>query len=145
MFREFLSAHPIDYVFVCIDQLADCDSPRQDAVYCALAETGVPFIDSGVSITVEGDAIRGAVTTSAYEAGSAEWNAIPNAKVTGNLPGYRNVQLPEVNSLAATLAVMEWRRRTGQYVSEPKSFLHKFLLEKPKIVFPPANEEGQSP
>ena len=134
-FGEFLSAHPIDYAFVCIDQLTEGDSPRQDVVYCALSAAAVPFIDSGVSITVEGRAVRGAVTTSFYTAGSMAWkDAIPNAKVEGDVPGYRNVQLPEVNALAASLAVMEWRLRTEQYVSESASFLHKFRLEKPRIV-----------
>ena len=135
MFSEFLSAHPIDYAFVCIDQLIDGDSSRQDAVYCSLSEAGVPFIDSGVSITLEDQTVRGAVTTSAYAAGSEAWkDAIPNARVEGNVPGYRNVQLPEVNALAASLAVMEWRRRTEQYISESASFLHKFRLETPRIV-----------
>ena len=134
-FGEFLSAHPIDYAFVCIDQLADGDSPRQDVVYCTLSEAGVPFIDSGVSITVDDGSVRGSVTTSAYAAGSMAWkDAIPNARVEGDVPGYRNVQLPEVNALAASLAVMEWRRRTAQYVSESSSFLHKFRLEEPRIV-----------
>ena len=146
MWCEFLSGHPIDFAFVCIDQVPDCDSPRRDAVYCALSETGIPFVDSGVSITLEGDAVRGAVTTSGYEAGSWEWQTgIPNASVIGDLPGYRNVQLPEVNELAAALAMMEWRRRTGQYVSESKSFLHKFRLERPSIIAGPANEEGSPP
>ena len=134
-FGEFLSAHPIDYAFVCIDQLTDSDSPRQDVVYCALSEAGIPFIDSGVSITVEDCAVGGAVTTSAYGAGSVAWkDGIPNARVEGSVRGYRNVQLPEVNALAAALAVMEWRRRTEQYVSESASFLHKFRLETPRIV-----------
>ena len=131
---EFLAAHPIDYAFVCIDQATEGDSPRQDVVYRALSVAGVPFIDSGVSITVENGAVRGAVTTSAYDVGSMGWkNAIPNARIEGNVPGYRNVQLPEVNALAASLAVMEWRRRTEQYVSESSSFLHKFRLETPII------------
>ena len=134
-FREFLSDHPIDHAFVCIDQLTECDSPRQDVVYCALSEAAVPFIDSGVSISVEDSAVRGAVTTSAYDAGSVAWKeAIPNARVEGNVPGYSNVQLPEVNALAASLAVVEWRRRTEQYVSDSASFLYKFRLEKPHIV-----------
>ena len=142
MFGEFLSAHPIDYAFVCIDQLTEVDSPRQDVVYCALSEAAVPFIDSGVSITVEDDAVKGAVTTSAYDAGSVAWrDAIPNARAEGKVQGYRNVQLPEVNALAASLAVMEWRRRTKQYVSESPSFLHKFRLEKPRIVWPPELRE----
>ena len=135
MFGEFLAAHPIDYAFVCIDQLTDSDSPRQDVVYCALSKAAVPFIDSGVSITLEDRAVRGVVTTSAYGAESLAWkDAIPNARVEGNVPGYRNVQLPEVNALAASLAVMEWRRRTEQYVSESASFLHRFRLETPRIV-----------
>ena len=135
MFRQFLSNHPIDYAFVCIDQRSEGDSPRQDVVYSALSEAELPFTDSGVSINVENRAVRGAVTTSSYKAGSVTWkSAIPNARVEGNVPGYRNVQLPEVNALAASLAVMEWRRRTEQYVSESASVLHKFKFEKPHIV-----------
>ena len=135
--NEFLSKNPLDYAFVCIDQRKDSDSPRQDVVYSALSEAGIPFIDSGVSITLKEFAAGGAVTTSAYAAGSMEWkNAIPNVRVEGAMPGYRNVQLPEVNALAASLAVMEWRRRTEQYISESASFLHKFLLETPRIVTP---------
>lgn len=132
---EFLSNHPIDHAFVCIDQAVEDDSPRQDVVYQGLSDAGVPFIDSGVSITVEDRTVRGAVTTSVYGAGSTAWmDSIPNARVEGVVRGYRNVQLPEVNALAASLAMMEWRRRTGQYVSESTSFLHKFRLETPRII-----------
>ncbi len=135
VFNEFLSDHPIDYAFVCIDQLTEGDSPRQDVVYCALSEAWVPFIDSGVSITVENSAVSGAVTTNSFDAGSVAWKKnIPNARVEGNMPGYRNIQLPEVNALAAALAVMEWRRRTGQYVSESESSLHKLRFKKPDIL-----------
>ena len=78
---EFASVHPVDFAFVCIDQRKDSDSPRQDFVYAGLNEAGIPFIDSGVSITLEGDAVRGAVTTSYYEAGSEAWkDAIPNGQ-----------------------------------------------------------------
>ena len=136
MFAEFVSDHPIDYAFVCIDQLTDGDSARQDVVYRAVTEVGVPFIDSGVSITIEDCAVRGAVTTSAYDAGSDAWkDAIPNARLDGGGPGYRNVQLPEVNAAAATFAVMEWRRRTGQYASETPSFYQKFRLEKGRTFY----------
>ena len=139
---EFLATNPIDYAFVCIDQLTDSDWPRQDVVYAALSEARIPFIDSGVSITVEDASVSGSVTTTAYAAGSLEWkNAIPNAKAEGDAPGYRNVQLPEVNGLAAALAVMEWRRQTGQYVTKSTSFLHKFRIEKPHIAYGPVEED----
>lgn len=135
IFSEFLANNPIDFAFVCIDQFTDKDFPRQDMVYLALMESKIPFIDSGVSITLGNHTVKeGAVTTSYYEAGSEQWKAIPNSRVKGNNPGYRNVQLPEVNALAASLAVMEWRRRTEQYVAGPCSFLHKFLLETLRIV-----------
>ncbi len=134
MFADFLADFPIDYAFVCIDQLTDGDSARQDAVYRAVTDAEVPFIDSGVSITLEDCAVRGAVTTSAYDAGSDAWeDAIPNARLDGAAPGYRNVQLPEVNAAAATFAVMEWRRRTGQYVAESQVFYQKYRLEKGRI------------
>ena len=37
---EFLSSHPVDFVFVCIDQKKNSDTPRQDVVYEALSEAG---------------------------------------------------------------------------------------------------------
>ena len=135
VFTNFLSSHPVDFAFVCIDQQKDCDSPRQDVVYAALSEAKIPFIDSGASLTLEDHTVRGAVTTSFYAEGAETWReAIPNARVEGNVLGYRNVQLPEVNALAASLAVMEWRRRTEQYVSESASCLHRFRLETPRII-----------
>ena len=134
-----LGDHPINFAFVCIDQQTSGDSARQDAVYCALAEARIPFVDSGVSIRLQDNAVAGSVTTSFYEAGSRLWeNAIPTSRITGGQAiGYRNVQLPEVNALAASLAVMEWRRRSRQYVSENASFLHRFKLETPAILQPP--------
>ncbi len=131
---EFLSTHSIDFAFVSIDQRRESDSPRQDAVYDALSKAEVPFIDSGVSITIENERVRGAVTTSGYLGGSVEWKqAIPNARMGGDAIGYRNVQLPEVNALAASLSVMEWRRRTDQYANESRAFLHRFRLESAQV------------
>ena len=133
-FSDYVAEHPIDFAFVCVDQLRDSDSPRQDVIYRSLSESSIPFIDSGVSIVVEDTVIRGSITTGFYVAGSTEWDRIPNAKVHGDIPGYYNVQLPEINAMAASLAVMEWRRRTGQYLSESTSSVHKFRFEVPKIV-----------
>ena len=136
MFAAFLAEHSVnlDFAFVCIDQQANGDSPRQDAVYQALTEVNVPFIDSGVSVTLDNDTVAGSVTTSAYEAGSHDWqSAIPAPKVTGYAPGYQNVQLPEVNQIAASLAVMMWCSRTGQYAPESTSSYHKMRFAEPEF------------
>ena len=134
-FAGLLSAHRFDFAFVCIDQRPDGDSPRQDYVYAALSQAEVPFVDSGISITIDDEVVRGAVTTSAYATGSLEWqDAIPNARIEGEYVGYRNIQLPEVNALAASFAVMEWRRRTEQYASGENPFFRKFLLESAQEV-----------
>ena len=141
-FAEFLSSHQIDFAFVTIDQRIDSECPRRDEVYEALSEMKIPFIDSGISIALESDQIHGSVTTSLYENGSQVWQrSIPNARVLGNAPGYRNVQVPEANALAASLATMEWRRYTGQYASKSKAFLHKFRLESAKVLWPLENSE----
>ena len=130
-----ISSNPVDFAFVCIDQRTESESPRQDFVYSALSQSDIPFVDSGISIGIEESAIRGVITTSYHPPGSHEWQfLIPNAKVVGDRPGYRNVQLPDINSLAASLAVTEWRRRTGQYVTDSTPRLHKFRLECPRIV-----------
>ena len=125
-------------MFVCIDQLTDGDSARQDAVYRAVTG-GVAFrsLIPALSITIEDCAVRGAVTTSSYDAGSDAWkDGIPNARLEGGAPGYRNVQLPEViRGGGDVIAVMEWRRRTGQYVSESPSFYQKFRLENGRIYY----------
>ena len=142
-FSAFLAEHPIDFAFVSIDQRGEGDAPRQDEVYATLSEAGVPYIDSGISLKLEDDRIRGAVTTSSYASGSSDWeSAIPNARVTGDRPGYRNIQLPEANALAAALAVMEWRRLTDQYVNGTESFLHKFRLENARVKWARQNHES---
>jgi len=141
-FTAFLKEHPIDFAFVSIDQRQGEDAPRQDEVYAALSQAGVPFVDSGISLALDQDRIRGSVTTSFYEPNSSDWErAIPNAHVTGDRPGYRNIQLPEANALAAALAVMEWRRQTGQYVRNTRSFLHKFRLETAHVIWAPGGNE----
>lgn len=134
MFADFASEYSIDFAFVCIDQQTEGGSARQDVVYEAVSGSGTPFIDSGVSITLEQDQIKGAITTSAYSGGSDKWSSsIPNARLRGAVSGYRNTQLPEVNAAAAAFAVMEWRRRTEQYAPESASFLHKYRLETGRI------------
>ena len=134
-FDGFLKEHRVDFAFVCIDQTPNGDTSRQDVVYDALSQNEIPFIDSGVSVRLDEEGIAGSVTTSAHSDGSQKWRElIPNATVEGGLPGYRNVQLPEINALAASLAVMEWRRQTGQYTSKSKAALHKFKTERPSIV-----------
>ena len=132
---DLVSANPVDFAFVCIDQNPELESPRQDWVYEALSNASIPFIDSGISLSIDDDYISGVITTSAYAAGSNDWrDVIPNAKVTGDRIGYRNVQLPEINAAAASLAVMEWRRRTSQYKPEPPSLIQKLRVEVPRIV-----------
>ena len=135
-FTAFLSKHVINFAFVNIDQHQEGDAARQDEVYEALFKAKIPFIDSGISLTLNNNQIKGAITTSSYKPGNSDWRwAIPNAQVAGNHLGYRNIQLPEVNALAATLALMEWRRLTKQYVKNTQSFLHKFRLENAHVIW----------
>ena len=135
-FMELAAKYSIDFVFICIDQATEGGSPRQDMVYRAVAASGVPFIDSGVSITVKQAQVTGSITANYFDGGSDQWAiVVPSPQLQGDVPGYYNVQLPEVNATAAALAVMEWRRRTGQYAMEESApNTRKLRLETGRVL-----------
>ena len=133
---EKLQQNGVSFVFVSIDQGSGERRGRQEEVYEALEETGIQFVDTGVSIRVEGDKIAGSVQTFTQKERTGRWKtAVPNAQAVGQEILYRNTQLPEVNALAACLAVMEWRRQTGQYAGEETTEkISRFKIDEERIV-----------
>ena len=117
-----LKKHGVGFAFVCIDQAGGEVKGRQDDVYEGLQEVGIRFVDSGISLATAQGQITGAVTTTYCGEGENTWKGdIPNAGIRGAENWYHNVQVPEINALAGAMAVIEWRRRTGQYVDERES------------------------
>ena len=119
---ETLREEMVSWVFVCIDQVGGSELGRQDEVYEGLQAKNLAFIDCGISLQLDENEISGAVTITRCSAGEGTWkNDIPNAGIRGAEGIYHNIQLPDVNAMAAVLAIMEWKRVSGQYRGDGES------------------------
>jgi predicted ThiF/HesA family dinucleotide-utilizing enzyme len=101
------------FVFVCIDGGA-----TKKAVVERLEELGVPFIDTGMGIEIDEDALLGVVrvTTSTNKQRDHFRARVSMADgATENL--YRqNIQIADLNALNAALAVIKWKKLRGFYL-----------------------------
>ena len=101
-----------DFVFVCID-----NGKARKLVIEFLGYNGKPFVDTGMGLSVNDDAILGSVRTTCCNSDNFEI-------VKANMPlgdsevdaVYKtNVQISELNALNATLAVIKWKQTMGVY------------------------------
>lgn len=126
----------VSVAFTSVDQQ---DGKRQDELYETLQKNGIIFIDCGISLKNEDNQIDGSVQVFSSAEAPERWsNAIPNATVNGRKSMYQNTQVAEINALAAALAVVEWRKVTGQFVknsegSESYAIL-KYKIGRSKVI-----------
>ena len=118
---ERLKELDVGFVFVAMGHSPGYEHGRPDDVYAGLAMAEIPFIDSGISLRLEGGRLAGSVRITRCAAGASTWEQdIPKVGLKGAEDLYHNIQLPEVNSLGAVMAVLEWRRMSGQYQDETR-------------------------
>ncbi|USU06614.1 ThiF family adenylyltransferase [Sphingomonadaceae bacterium OTU29LAMAA1] len=120
----------MDFVFLCIDEI----EPKR-AICRRLERARVPFVDTGIGVEGGADGVFGLlrVTTSTDGTRKAALNTIP-----GGLGGlddtYRsNVQVADLNALAAALAVIRWKRLSGFYRNAGEEHLSVFDVESGRI------------
>ena len=97
------------FAFVAVDEAEDrmtvCDS---------LANAGIPFVVAGLSPTRIDKRVKiGMRIVTAYPGLSSWRNAIPQVGRAGQ-DDYGSLDLPDVYSTAAGLAVQSWRKMRGQ-------------------------------
>lgn len=105
----------LDFVFVCID-----DAPSRGAIVDRIERNGVPFIDVGIGIVAAPKGLLGLVRVTTSTSGTRERarSVMPDA-TSGEVDAYRsNVQVADLNALAAAFAVMRWKRMCGFYRDE---------------------------
>ena len=113
---ESLAKQGLDFAFVAVDPFND--GKRQDEIYEALEREKIPFVDAGMSVSLVDDKLNASLQVVACSDRTGyDWRvAIPNAQLSGTpMDEYRNSQIAELNALNAALAVMEWRKMTGQF------------------------------
>lgn len=101
----------MDFVFLCIDRGGD-----KRLVIERLVQWGIPFVDVGMGVMLEGEHLRGdtRVTTSTAQKHDHLESRINFAEGAEN-DYSRNIQIAELNALNAALAVIKWKKLCGYY------------------------------
>jgi len=101
-----------DFAFLCMDS-----GPDKLAIFTALEERGIAFVDCGIGVEEVGGALRGTVrvTTSTPTKRDHVRRRISFAPPGGNNDYERNIQVADLNALNAVLAVIKWKKVSGFY------------------------------
>jgi hypothetical protein len=101
----------MSFIFICVDK----DGVRKTLMDHLLL-TNIPFIDVGLGITLVEDALIGAVrvTTGTKYKNDHLVKRIP-INNQGNEDYSSNIQIADLNSLNATMAVIKWKKMCGFY------------------------------
>jgi hypothetical protein len=120
----------MDFVFLCIDQI----EPKQ-SICRRLERAGVRFIDTGIGLEVTADGVFGLlrVTTSTDSTRAAALATIPGGSGGHDDPYQSNVQVADLNALAASLAVLRWKRLCGFYRNGADEHVSVFDVESGRV------------
>ena len=101
----------LDFVFLCLDS-----ARARGTVIPELERRGLPFIDCGVGFEVANDTLTGMIrVTSSLPSNRSHGDRIPMAGAD-EMELYRsNIQVADLNMLAATLAVIQYKQMRGFY------------------------------
>lgn len=115
----------MDMIFVCID-----GGKLKEYLINYLIEKGLKFIDTGIGIEcVDSKLIGSIVNVYADE----KYNSHVIKHITLNSDGFNeynsNIQISEINALAASLAVIKWKQSIGFYADYYDKNTLKFNIE----------------
>lgn len=121
----------MSFVFVCIDR-----GSAKRMIVEKLESWDVPFIDVGMGIQVKSDALLGilAITTSTPGKRDHLRDRVALADGVAANEYSRNVQIADLNALAATLAVIRWKRICGYYVDLEHEHFSTFNVATNKLM-----------
>jgi hypothetical protein len=103
----------LDFVFICLDR-----GPIKQTVVERLVANGTPFVEVGMGVVVTDGKLGGIIrtVTSTPQTHEAAAPHISYADEDGNGNEYAtNIQIAELNSLNAALAVIQWKKLFGVY------------------------------
>jgi tRNA A37 threonylcarbamoyladenosine dehydratase len=125
------------FVFICVDK-----NKARGIIIEALQRFEVPFIDTGIDVQRVSDQLDAAIRVTM---GSSEKNDHLADRIgTGEREEneyHSNIQISEINSLCASLAVMKWKRSIGYYLDLKHEHNTLWFSSTNKII----NEDNQEP
>jgi molybdopterin/thiamine biosynthesis adenylyltransferase len=118
-----------DFVFVCVDK----GSARREIAE-GLLRLGIPFVDTGIGIGLEGNSLDGCARATFIRPGT-DWTTVAKLLPFGDDDEdeddiYRaDIQIAAVNSLNAVMAVMRWKRWIGYFRDERDEANAVYMIE----------------
>ncbi len=102
----------MDFIFICVDS-----ANVRNMIAKYLAEAGKSFIDSGLGLELNNGHIVGQVRVTAAITGHFDHlrDALSSMSGDEDDPYASNIQIAELNSMAALLAVVKWKKLLGFY------------------------------
>ncbi len=102
----------LDFVFLCMDA-----SSVKATIIGHLQQAGIPFVDSGIGIHRQSTGLAGLIRVTAVnkETPARFVNRIPVSDGGDDDLYATNIQVAEINCMAAVLSVMSWKRHIGFY------------------------------
>jgi hypothetical protein len=124
----------LDFVFICIDK-----GKAKRVIVERLEEWGESFIDVGMGVQLVEEALLGIITVTASSPQKRDHFRERVAFNDGQAENEysRNVQIPDLNALNATLAVIKWKKLCGYYHDFSKEHFCAYTIEGNRL----ANED----
>jgi hypothetical protein len=105
----------VDFAFVCVDSVA-----ARGFIIPALEERDLPYIDCGLGLSLVDDRLMGLIrvttSTPAMRAHVHEHDRIPMVGDADDALYRSNIQVADLNMLAGTLAVIQYKQMRGFYL-----------------------------
>lgn len=132
--RRDINAHPVNVTSENVDELLDADfvflamdtGPDKKAIVDALTVNCVPFIDTGVGVSKDTDGVNGQVRITVSMPGHTEHierDRLISFFVGDDAEYDTNLQVAELNSLTANLAIFRYKKHIGFY-ADTENELH---------------------
>ncbi len=124
----------LDFVFICIDK-----GKAKRVIVERLEEWEKSFIDVGMGVQLSDDKLLGMITVTTSTPGKRDHFRKNVAFNDGQAENEysRNVQIPELNALNATLAVIKWKKLRGYYHDFSNEQYCSYMIEGNRL----ANED----
>lgn len=118
------------FVFLCIDRASE-----KQVIIARLLEWGIPFVDVGMGIYLNGGALGGSLRVTL---GTPTMNGHLGRRISAGAAvddEYEtNIQIADLNALNAALAVMKWKKHFGFYGDLEREHFSAYTIETNLLV-----------
>jgi molybdopterin/thiamine biosynthesis adenylyltransferase len=114
----------MDFVFICVDK-----NQARNNIARYLAEKGISFTDVGLGVNIVGSSLVGMVRVTACTQDKNDHLSLRLPAGEADNEYSSNIQIAELNSLNANLAVIKWKKLNGFYADTEQEFHTLFSVQ----------------